>query len=138
MRRLRVDLRRNNREGIYKIYVSEFKAGIIIETTPVFRGSVYPSQPLKLCKLAQELFETDLEVNALSISDLYAGKICAALNRQHPRDLYDIKILLEEEGLNREIMQSFVIYLSGDRKPIHELLDCKIKQNQEELFKRDL
>jgi hypothetical protein len=46
----------------------------------------------------------------LSIPDLYGGKICAALDRQHPRDLFDVKVLLEQGGITEELRKAFVVY----------------------------
>lgn len=64
----------------------------------------------------------------MSRADLYAGKLCAALDRQHPRDLFDIRLLLDQAGgLEREIVVAFVVYLAGCKKSIHELLDPRIK-----------
>ena len=59
----------------------------------------------------------------LSVADLYGGKICAALARQHPRDLFDVKLLFENEGITDSIRQAFVIYLASSPRPIHELLN---------------
>ena len=56
------------------------------------------------------------------MGQLYGGKICAALDRQHPRDLFDVKYLLENEGFSEEIKKGFLLcLLSGDR-PINELI----------------
>jgi len=49
------------------------------------------------------------EVLLVSRQDLYGGKICAALDRQHPRDLFDIKLLLEDEGISRETFKAFLL-----------------------------
>ena len=38
------------------------------------------------------------------IHQLYGGKICAALDRQHPRDLFDVKKLLEDNGVQTELL----------------------------------
>ena len=54
--------------------------------------------------------------------DLFGGKIHAALDRQHPRDLYDIKLLYENEGITDELFRTFLIYLSSSPRPAHELL----------------
>lgn len=64
----------------------------------------------------------EMEIPVLSFADLYCGKICAALDRQHPRDLFDIKLLSETKGLNQEISQAFVIYLASHNRPMSELL----------------
>ncbi len=58
----------------------------------------------------------------MSSNDIYGGKICAALDRQHPRDLFDIKILFDNEGLSAAIRQSFIAYLVSHNRPMHELL----------------
>ena len=58
----------------------------------------------------------------LSFEDLYGGKICAALDRQHPRDLFDIKLLLENEGLTTKLRQSFLVYLLSHDRPINEVI----------------
>jgi len=58
----------------------------------------------------------------ISTADLYAGKICAALDRQHPRDLFDIKLLFDHEGITTAIRQAFVVYLTSSSRPMSELL----------------
>ena len=61
------------------------------------------------------------------MAELYGGKIVAALDRQHPRDLFDVKILLEQGGITEKIRTAFTVYLSGHNRPMHEVL--KPKQN---------
>jgi len=62
------------------------------------------------------------QMNTLSFADLYAGKIIAALDRQHPRDLFDVHHLLENEGINDKLRNAIIIYLiSHDHSP-HSLL----------------
>ena len=94
---------------------------IKIEVTPVLRGCVY--DPVKMT-VAQKT-EDELgfvEINVLSFADIYAGKIMAALDRQHPRDLFDVHQLLENEGITDELRTALIIYLiSHDHSP-HSLL----------------
>lgn len=61
-------------------------------------------------------------MNVVSLADLYGGKICAALDRQHPRDLFDTLNMLEKPGLTREIFDGFLCYLAGHPRPVAELL----------------
>jgi len=61
------------------------------------------------------------------MADLYAGKICAALDRQHPRDLFDVKFLLENEGLTAEIRKTMLVYLMSHNRPMAELLRPQYK-----------
>jgi predicted nucleotidyltransferase component of viral defense system len=98
-----------------------------IETNLVFRGAVYPPEIRTLSKKAQDLFELSLQSRTLSKFDLYAGKICAALDRQHPRDLFDVYLLLKNEGLTSEIRKAFVVYLVSHPRPIVEILNPQQK-----------
>lgn len=47
------------------------------------------------------------EIQVVSLPDLYGGKLCAAMDRQHPRDLFDVRMLLGSEGISREILVGF-------------------------------
>lgn len=62
------------------------------------------------------------EMQIVSLPDLYAGKMAAALDRQHPRDLFDIHHLLENEGIDEDLFRAFLIYLASHPRPVHELL----------------
>jgi hypothetical protein len=73
-------------------------ATIKVEPNVVLRGSVFPTETRTLCPKAQDLFELSVEARTLSFEDLYGGKACAALDRQHPRDLFDIDMLFKNEG----------------------------------------
>ena len=105
------------------LVVARQDATVKIEPNLVIRGSVYPPRRLSLCSEAEELFERAVEMQVLSHADLYGGKICAALDRQHPRDLFDVKLLLESEGFTKEVRKAFVIYLISHPRPMVELLD---------------
>jgi hypothetical protein len=70
-------------------------------------------------------------IAVVSLADLYGGKICAALDRQHPRDLFDIKLLLEQQGLSqgidRAIFEGFIAYLLSHPRPIAEVMSPRLK-----------
>lgn len=108
---------------VIRLIINRNDTIIKVEPNLVIRGSVYPSQTLSLCSRAKDLFEREIDIQSLSIPDLYGGKICAALDRQHPRDLFDIKLLLENEGLSDEIRKAFIVYLISHKRPIVEILD---------------
>jgi predicted nucleotidyltransferase component of viral defense system len=94
---------------------------IKIEVTPVLRGCVYDPKTMTICGRAEEQFGF-AEISVLSLADLYAGKILAALDRQHPRDLFDVHQLLENEGINDELRTALIVYLiSHDHSP-HTLI----------------
>ncbi|VAW78377.1 Ync [hydrothermal vent metagenome] len=95
---------------------------IKIEVTPVLRGCVYEPVNKTVVQKAEETFGF-AEINVLSFADIYAGKIMAALDRQHPRDLFDIHQLLDNEGITDDLRTALIIYLiSHDHSP-HSLLD---------------
>lgn len=98
-----------------------------VEPNLIVRGSVYPPVEMKLCTKAEDLFERSLSNQALSVADLYGGKICAALDRQHPRDLFDIYILFKNGGITEEIRRAFIVYLISHPRPIVELLNPGLK-----------
>lgn len=106
-----------------KLVVSQGNSHITIEASPVTRGTVFPTQKHELVEKAQELFELSVTVPTVSTEDLYGGKLCAALDRQHPRDLFDVKILLEHEGITDGIRKAFIVYLASHDRPMNELLD---------------
>jgi predicted nucleotidyltransferase component of viral defense system len=90
---------------------------IKVEVTPVLRGCVYRPRPMAIVERAEEEFGF-AEINVLSFADLYAGKIMAALDRQHPRDLFDVHQLLINEGLGDDLRTALVVYLiSLDHAP---------------------
>lgn len=108
---------------IAKLVVASSQTRIKIEPNEVIRGTVFPVEERQLTERAEKMFERSVTARVLSIPDLYGGKICAALDRQHPRDLFDVRILLEHEGVTDEIRKAFVVYLASHDRPISELLD---------------
>ncbi|HEY2664916.1 MAG TPA: nucleotidyl transferase AbiEii/AbiGii toxin family protein [Candidatus Binataceae bacterium] len=51
-----------------------------------------------------------------------AEKIMAALHRQHPRDLFDVRHLLQNEGIEDSLRRAFIIYLVSHDRPMFEVL----------------
>jgi len=107
---------------ISKLTVQNQGVKIKIEPNTIIRGSAYPPEIRDLSKKAERDFDLFVSATTLSLADLYGGKICAALDRQHPRDLFDIKILFENEGITPKIRKAFVVYLASHDRPMNELL----------------
>lgn len=99
---------------------------IKVELSPVIRGSVFPTERMEVCELVEKEFGY-AEIQVASMPDLYAGKICAALDRQHPRDLFDVKLLFENEGFTDNLRKTFLIFLISHQRPISELLTPNLK-----------
>lgn len=96
-------------------------AAIKIEVTPVMRGVVYEPALMRVRDAVEEKYGF-AETWVVSQPDLYAGKIVAALDRQHPRDLYDVKLLLENEGVSNDLRQAFIAYLLSSARALNTIL----------------
>jgi predicted nucleotidyltransferase component of viral defense system len=94
-----------------------------IEPNLVIRGSAYPPERRVISRKAVELFEISVESQILSENELYAGKICAALDRQHPRDLFDIMMLFQYGNFNTAMRKAFIVYLISHDRPMVEVLN---------------
>lgn len=130
--RVRVGKRQDG--SAYGLLVSDRVAEIKIEVSPVLRGSVYPESMRRIVDRAEADFGF-AEVPVVSFADLYAGKIVAALDRQHPRDLFDVKLLLAEEGLSDELFRAFLVYLISHDGSIARILNPTSKP-LDELFEK--
>ena len=85
--------------AVTKVFVSASGVQIKIEVTPVTRGCVYPARRLAVQEQVEDEFGY-AEIAVASFQDLCAGKIVAAPDRQHPRDLFDVRELLANEGID--------------------------------------
>lgn len=106
-----------------KLFAAKTEIEIKIEPNYTIRGSLFDPVLLGLSAKTRKEFSRELKVKCLSIADTFGGKICAALDRQHPRDLFDIKMLLEKEGITTEIKNAFLYYLLSHNRPLNELLE---------------
>lgn len=61
-------------------------------------------------------------MQVLSFEDLFGGKLHASVDRQHPRDLFDVKLLYENEGLTDALFRTFLVYVASSGRPPHELI----------------
>lgn len=114
---------RTKEKLLSKLFIE--RDGIVIKIEPnlVIRGSVFDCEEYDLCQRAQDQFLKFSRVRTLSFADVYGGKICAALDRYHPRDLFDVKCLFDSQGLTDDVRQAFIVYLCSSPRPMHELLN---------------
>jgi hypothetical protein len=108
--------------GETKLFVRRQKLEVKVEVNFVLRGTVHPVRSASLTAKAKEVLQADLELPLLSLEDLYGGKLVAAMDRQHPRDLFDVMELFRHEGITPAIRRGFVAYLAAHNRPIHEVL----------------
>lgn len=106
---------------VTRLVASRGRARVQIETTPVMRGTVHPVRSMVVRPRVEEAFGF-AEVQLLGFADLYAGKLAAALSRQHPRDLFDVGLLLEDRRANELLWRTFLVYLICSPKPAWEML----------------
>ena len=64
-----------------------------IEVNGIKRGLIGDTEDMTLCQRAQQEFEMFCRARVVLLTQLYGGKIAAALSRQHPRDLFDYKYM---------------------------------------------
>lgn len=106
---------------VTKLIVRAGGVQIKIEVTPVLRGTVYDPVMTTVVPTVEDEFGF-AEMQVVSFADLYAGKIVAALDRQHPRDLFDVRDLLAHEGISDELRRAFLVYLISHNRPMAEVL----------------
>lgn len=105
-----------------KLFVEREQARVKMEVNHVFRGTVLPVSPRPLSESVQNTFFSDIELPVLHSDELYGGKLVAAMDRQHPRDLFDVLNLYAGNGLTPGMVECFVCYLAGHNRPVHEVL----------------
>ena len=111
-----------HQKQISKLQISVRGIQVKLEVNQTNRGLIQKPRLLSLCDYAQKEFDVFCAIKTVSLGQLYGGKICAALDRQHPRDLFDIKQFLENEGYTDEIKQGFLLHLLSSKRPIVEML----------------
>jgi len=101
-------------------------AQIKIEVSPVARGTLYEVEYSDVVEQVEDEFGF-ATIQTVSIPDLYGGKLCAAMDRQHPRDLYDVEMLLQSTGIDRKVFVGFMAYLLSHNRPLSEVMNPRWK-----------
>jgi len=129
---VRVTLARTQGENaLTKLVIATLAAQIKIEVTPVLRGTVYPVAVQAVTPKVEEAFGF-AEIQVVSFPDLYGGKLVATLDRQHPRDLFDVRDLLRAEGIDAALRNAFAVYMIGHGRPMAEVLSARPKDIAQE------
>ena len=121
------------KEETLKLQITTVNAQIKLEVNQINRGIMDDTVTLPLCEKTQEEFDAFCAIPVVPLGQLYGGKICAALDRQHPRDLFDVKYLLENEGFTEEIKKGFILFLLCSNRPLHEMLHPNFIDQRETL-----
>lgn len=105
---------------IWKLQCTLNGATVKIEVNGTKRGIIGETEDKMLCEKAQQEFSMACKARTVSFSQLYGGKITAALSRQHPRDLFDCKYM--EISSFDDVKDGFMLCLLGSDKPVIESL----------------
>ena len=105
-----------------KLLCQNQSAQVKIEVNTTLRGHLYQPRLMQVTEKVETEFGKFAQINVVSEAELFGGKICAALDRQHPRDLFDTHLLLETEGFSDEIRRGFIAMLISNPRPINELI----------------
>jgi predicted nucleotidyltransferase component of viral defense system len=122
VKKVQPDVKITYEERNSKLYINSKGVLIKVEVNLTGRGSLNKPVMMDLCERAQEEFDAFVSMRVLPQGQIFGSKICAALDRQHPRDLFDVHYLLTNEGITKEVREGFLFYLSGHSRPINELL----------------
>jgi predicted nucleotidyltransferase component of viral defense system len=120
-----------------KILVSRDTVGVKVEVNYNFRGALLPPREARISESARRSFAVDFSIPSLAREELYAGKLVAALDRQHPRDFFDVREMFLKDHFDAGVVDCFVCYLAGHNNTVHGVLfskDKKITSLYEEQF----
>jgi hypothetical protein len=118
--------------GETKLLVRRAGIEVKVEVNFVMRGTVHPVRTSALTPTARDSLLADLEIPVVSLEDVYGGKLVAAMDRQHPRDLFDVMQLFAHEGITANIRRAFVVYLASHNRPVHEVLFPTLRNIEQE------
>lgn len=120
----------NHVMGEFKLFCNLKGVQIKMEVNTINRGVIGAVETRSLCARAQEKFDQFFEMKTVPKNQLFGGKIIAALDRQHPRDIFDTMRLLDKEPLDEEMIKGFLFCLLSSSKPMHEILAPVFKDQQ--------
>ena len=118
--------------GETKLLVRREGIEVKVEVNFVMRGTVHPVRISGLTPTARDSLLADLEIPVVSLEEVYGGKLVAAMDRQHPRDLFDVMQLFAHEGITANIRRAFVVYLASHNRPVHEVLFPTLRNIEQE------
>ncbi len=118
--------------GQTKLLVRQGAIEVKVEVNFVMRGTVHPVRTASLTQNARDTLQADLEIPVVSLEDVYGGKLVAAMDRQHPRDLFDVMQLFAHEGITAGLRRAFVVYLASHNRPVHEVLFPSLRDIRQE------
>ena len=113
-------IRVTHKPDVWKLQCVKDGTTIKIEVNGTKRGILDDIETKQLCEKAKDEFGLTCFASIVSWSQLFGGKIAAALSRQHPRDLFDCRGISPDDF--NAVKDGFMLCLLGSDKPIIESL----------------
>ena len=120
-----------HKPDVWKLLCTLDDATVKIEVNGTKRGIIGDTMDMPLCEKARSEFSMGCLARTVSFSQLYGGKVVAALSRQHPRDLFDCKYMAVESF--KDIKDGLMLCLLGSDRPIIETLKPNVINQAEAL-----
>ena len=120
-----------HKPDVWKLHCTRDAATVKIEVNGTKRGIIGGTMDMPLCEKARTEFSMGCMARTVSFSQLYGGKVVAALTRQHPRDLFDCKYMNVKSFT--DIKDGFMLCLLGSDRPIIETLRPNVIDQAEAL-----
>lgn len=120
-----------------KIMITRGAVSMKVEVNYNFRGTLLPPRNARISELASRSFLMDFSIPSLAREELYGGKLVAALDRQHPRDFFDVREMFLQDHFDMKVVDCFVCYIAGHNNTAHGVLfsnDKKLSTIYEEQF----
>lgn len=114
------------------MFVRRGRTVVKVEINPILRGTLYPTVAAKPTPATILEFRREVQINMMDPDELYGGKLVAAMDRQHPRDLFDVMHLMDIGGITPRMRRAFVVYVACHKRPIGELLTPNLKPIESE------
>jgi predicted nucleotidyltransferase component of viral defense system len=111
-----------NEDDELKLYCSRAGVTVKVEVNTINRGVLGATVIMPLCEKAQTVFGYYIEMQLVPVHQLFGGKLVAALDRQHPRDLFDCRHISNLEADDNDILKGFIFCMLSSKRPFHELL----------------
>ncbi len=125
---LKVQFSQSKGNPIGKLIVLSEETRIKIEPSPIIRGNILPVIRKGLSRKAQDTFELNVEATCLDEREIISSKMVAALDRQHPRDLFDVMSIVSEDGISMEMISLFLIFALQSPRPLNEIISPHRKE----------
>ncbi|MFZ1678464.1 MAG: nucleotidyl transferase AbiEii/AbiGii toxin family protein, partial [Saprospiraceae bacterium] len=134
--KLNLDIQIDHKKDESKLLISRKGVVVKLEVNQIMRGVIFSATPMILCSTAQKEFDAYIEIAIVSTGQLHGGKICAALDRQHPRDMFDVKYILKNEAFNGEIKAGLMYSFLSSARPLQELLNPNFQDQRDAMARQ--